>query len=49
MAKKKGMYSVIEGIAQLASELGVTILTNQNVEKIITEKQSHWYSCKWRK
>jgi phytoene desaturase len=35
---KNGMYSVIEGIAQLASELGVTILTNQNVEKIITEK-----------
>lgn len=35
---KNGMYSVIEGIAQLAYELGVTILTNQNVEKIITEK-----------
>lgn len=35
---KNGMYSVIEGIAQLASELGVTIHTNQNVEKIITKK-----------
>lgn len=30
----KGMYSVVEGMKQLAEELGVTIKTNQNVEKI---------------
>ncbi len=35
---KKGMYSVIEGMETLAEELGVKILTNQNVEKIIVEK-----------
>ena len=34
---KKGMYSVIEGMKTLAEELGVTILTNQNVEKITVE------------
>ncbi len=32
---KKGMYSVIDGITQLAEALGVTIKTNQNIEKII--------------
>lgn len=31
---KNGMYSVIEGMKDLANELGVTIKTNQNVEKI---------------
>ncbi len=35
---KNGMYSVVEGIAKLASELGVTIKTNQNVDKIIPTK-----------
>ena len=35
---KKGMYSVIEGMKTLAEELGVNILTNQNVEKISVEK-----------
>ncbi|MEM7087269.1 MAG: oleate hydratase [Bacteroidota bacterium] len=30
-----GMYSVIEGMKALAESLGVTIKTNQNVEKII--------------
>jgi phytoene desaturase len=34
---KKGMYSVIEGIKTLAEELGVSIKTNQNVEKICVE------------
>lgn len=34
---KNGMYSVIEGMESLAKELGVTIKTNQNVEKIIVE------------
>ncbi|CAM3480919.1 phytoene desaturase family protein [Aequorivita lipolytica] len=34
---KKGMYSVIDGIKTLAEELGVTIKTNQNVEKISVE------------
>ncbi len=34
---KKGMYSVIEGIKILAEELGVKIMTNQNVEKINVE------------
>ncbi len=34
---KKGMYSVIEGIKTLAEELGVTIKTDQNVEKISVE------------
>ncbi|MCB0464898.1 MAG: oleate hydratase [Aequorivita sp.] len=36
---KKGMYSVIEGIKNLAEELGVTIKTDQNVEKIIIENR----------
>ncbi len=31
------MYSVIDGIKRLAEELGVTIKTNENVEKIIVE------------
>lgn len=34
---KKGMYSVIEGMKQLAESLGVKIKTNQNVEKISVE------------
>lgn len=34
---KKGMYSVVDGIASLAKELGVKIKTNQNVEKIIVQ------------
>ena len=34
---KNGMYSVIDGIKRLAEELGVTIKTNENVEKIIVE------------
>lgn len=34
---KKGMYSVVDGIANLAKELGVKIKTNQNVEKIIVQ------------
>ena len=32
---KKGMYSVITGIKNLAEELGVIIKTSQNVEKLI--------------
>ncbi|WP_074408074.1 phytoene desaturase family protein [Aquimarina megaterium] len=32
-----GMYSVIEGIEELARSLGVTIRTNATVEKIVTE------------
>lgn len=35
---KKGMYSVIDGMSELAEELGVTIKTNQNVEKIVVDK-----------
>ncbi|HNP67510.1 MAG TPA: phytoene desaturase family protein [Aequorivita sp.] len=35
---KKGMFSVVDGIKNLAEELGVTIKTNQNIEKIIVEK-----------
>ncbi len=31
---KNGMFSVVDGMKQLAEELGVTIKTNQNVEKI---------------
>lgn len=31
---REGMYSVIKGMKSLAEELGVTIKTNQNVEKI---------------
>jgi phytoene desaturase len=34
---KNGMYSVIEGMKNLAESLGVTIHTNQNVEKILVE------------
>jgi phytoene desaturase len=34
---KKGMYSVIEGMVQLATELGVTIITNAPVDKIGVE------------
>ncbi|WGF92653.1 phytoene desaturase family protein [Aequorivita marisscotiae] len=34
---KKGMYSVIDGMKTLAENLGVTIKTNQNVEKICIE------------
>ena len=37
---KNGMYSVIEGMGSLAKELGVTIKTNQNVEKIIVEDKT---------
>ena len=32
---KKGMYSVVDGIATLAQDLGVVIKTEQNVEKIV--------------
>ena len=35
---KKGMFSVVEGIKNLAEELGVIIKTNQNIEKICVEK-----------
>ncbi|SFU38724.1 phytoene desaturase [Pustulibacterium marinum] len=34
---KNGMYSVVEGIKQLALSLGVEIVTNANVEKINVE------------
>jgi phytoene desaturase len=34
---KKGMYSVIQAMEQLAMNLGVTINTNSNVEKIMIE------------
>ena len=34
---KNGMYSVVEGMASLAIDLGVRIKTNQNVEKITVE------------
>ena len=37
---KNGMYSVIQGMKSLAEELGVTIKTEQNVEKIIVEDNS---------
>ncbi|PKP24491.1 MAG: phytoene desaturase [Bacteroidetes bacterium HGW-Bacteroidetes-2] len=36
---KNGMYSVILAMKSLAEELGVTIKTNQNIEKIITENK----------
>lgn len=36
---KNGMYSVINGMKDLAESLGVTIHTNQNVEKIIVENK----------
>lgn len=34
---ENGMYSVIEAMAKLAEELDVEIVTNANVEKIVTE------------
>lgn len=34
---KNGMYSVILAMEQLANELGVTINTNSNIEKIVVE------------
>lgn len=37
---KDGMYSVILGMKALAKGLGVTIKTNQNVEKIIVEAKT---------
>ena len=33
----KGMYSVVEGIVELAKELGVKFHNNQNIEKIIVK------------
>lgn len=36
---KNGMYAVVKGIEKLALELGVTILTNENIENIITENK----------
>jgi phytoene desaturase len=36
---KNGMYKVIEGMGLLAEELGVTIKTDQNVEKIVVESK----------
>ena len=35
---KKGMFEVIHAMEQLALELGVTIKTDENVEKILVEK-----------
>ncbi len=37
---KKGMYSVIEGMKKLAEEMGVSFETNQNVEKIIVNRNA---------
>ncbi len=37
---KNGMYSVIEGMKNLAEKLGVVIKTNQNIEKIIVENNT---------
>ncbi len=37
---KNGMYSVIEGMKSLAEELGVTIKTEHNVEKIVVENNT---------
>jgi len=37
---KDGMYSVILAMKSLAEELGVTIKTNQNVEKILVEDKA---------
>lgn len=34
---KKGMFSVIEGIKDLAESLGVTIKTGENIERVIVE------------
>ncbi|MAP55407.1 oleate hydratase [Altibacter sp.] len=36
---KDGMYTVIEGMKSLAESLGVTIKTQQNVEKILVKKR----------
>lgn len=36
---KSGMYSVVDGMVTLATELGVQIRTNQNVEKINVENK----------
>jgi len=36
---KNGMYSVIEGMKTLAEELGVTIKTDQNIDKIVVENK----------
>ena len=35
----KGMYSVVEGMTQLAKELGVTFHLNETVEEIIVENK----------
>ncbi|MEX1384390.1 phytoene desaturase family protein, partial [Lutibacter sp.] len=35
---KGGMYEVVNGFVKLAEDLGVEILTNQNVEKIVVEE-----------
>lgn len=37
---KKGMYSVIEAMEKLATELGVTIITNANVNKILVKNNN---------
>ena len=37
---KNGMYSVVDGMATLAKELGVVIKTEQNVDKIIVENHT---------
>ena len=34
---KGGMFEVVKGFVSLATELGVSIITNQNVEKIVVE------------
>ena len=36
---KKGMFEVVKAIQELALELGVTIRTNENVERILVEKE----------
>jgi len=36
---QNGMFSVVDGIASLAIELGVKIKTSQNVEKIVVEER----------
>ena len=36
---KGGMYEVVNGFVKLAEDLGVEILTNQNVEKIVVEEE----------
>lgn len=40
---KNGMYSVVEGMAKLATELGVKIVTNATVEKIGVENAEASY------